>query len=149
VTELVPLLTWLVPALPLACAMALQATRTPGQADRLNIVAATATAAVALALSALLLARGGDAPLHGDLYLVDGASGVFLGLIAVVGLCSALVSPAYLRTAGRGWFSAGRSRHWYYAALYAFWERCWRCRSPATSRWRGCWWRRRPPPPRC
>jgi hydrogenase-4 component F len=121
VTELVPLLTWLVPALPLACATALQATRTPGQADRLNIVAATATAAVALALSALLLARGGDAPLHGDLYLVDGASGVFLGLIAVVGLCSALVSPAYLRTAGRGWFSAGRSRHWYYAALYAFW----------------------------
>jgi hydrogenase-4 component F len=121
VTELVPLLTWLVPALPLACATALQATRTPVQADRLNVVAATATAAVALVLSALLLARGGDAPLHGDLYLVDGASGVFLGLIAVIGLCSALVSPAYLRTAGRGWFSAGRSRHWYYAALYAFW----------------------------
>ena len=31
------------------------------------------------------------------------------------------MSPGYLRTAGRSWFSAGRSRHRYYAALYAFW----------------------------
>ena len=46
---------------------------------------------------------------------------MFLALIAVVGLCSTLVSPAYLRTAGRGWFSAERSRHWYYAALFVFW----------------------------
>jgi len=121
VTELVGTLAWVVPALPLACAAALQATRTPVQADRVNVVTAVATAAVALALSATLLARGGDAPLRGELYLVDGASGVFVGLIAVIGLCSALVSPAYLRTAGRSWFSAGRSRHWYYAALYFFW----------------------------
>jgi hydrogenase-4 component F len=121
VTDLVPVLVAAVPATALVCAVLLQATRTPAQADRLNLVAAVVTAAVALLLAATLLARGGDAPLRGDLYLVDGASGVFLALIAVVGLCSALVSPAYLRTAGRGWFSAGRSRHWYYAALYAFW----------------------------
>jgi formate hydrogenlyase subunit 3/multisubunit Na+/H+ antiporter MnhD subunit len=68
-----------------------------------------------------VLAHDDGAPLRGDRYLVDGASGVFLALIAIVGLCSALVSPAYLRTAGRSWFSAGRSRHRYYAALYAFW----------------------------
>ena len=43
---------------------------------------------------------------------------MFLALIAVVGLCSALMSPAYLRHAGRSWFSAERSRHRYYAALY-------------------------------
>jgi hydrogenase-4 component F len=121
VTELVPVLALVVPVLPLACAAALAATRTAVQADRLNVVAAIATAAAALALAAILLARGGSRPLHGDLYLADGASGVFLALIAVIGLCSAIVSPSYLRTAGRSWFSAGRSRHWYYAALYAFW----------------------------
>ena len=120
-TELVGVLAAVVPALPLACAVLLQATRTPTQADRLNVVTAVATAAVALVLAATVLAHDHGAALRGDRYLVDGASGVFLALIAVVGLCSALVSPAYLRTAGRSWFSAERSRHWYYAALYAFW----------------------------
>jgi hydrogenase-4 component F len=121
VTELVEVLVAVVPGLPLVCALAVQLARTPAQADRLNRVAAPLCAAAALVLAVTLLARGGDVPLRGTLYLLDGASGVFLGLIAVVGLCSALVSPTYLRTAGRGWFRAGRSRHWYYAALYAFW----------------------------
>src|SRR6478752_2313832 len=93
-TELVGVLAAVVPALPLACAVALQATRTPAQADRLNIVAAVATAATALVLAALVLAHDDGAPMRG---------------------------PSYLRTAGRSWFSAGRSRHRYYAALYAFW----------------------------
>src|SRR5207244_12213431 len=66
VTELVATLAWVVPALPLACAVLLQATRTPVQADRVNVVTAVATAAVALALSATVLSRGGDAPLRGD-----------------------------------------------------------------------------------
>jgi hydrogenase-4 component F len=121
VTEHVGLLAAIAPALPLACALLLQLTRTPGQADRLNAVTAVATAAVALLLAVTALAHADGAPLRGERYLVDGASGVFLALIAVVGLCSALVSPAYLRTAGRSWFSAGRSRHRYYAALYGFW----------------------------
>ena len=120
-TELAPILAAVVPGLPLACAVLLQLTRTPEQADRLNRITALLCAAAAAALSVGLLARGGAAPLRGSVYLLDGASGLFIGLIAIVGLCSALVSPTYLRTAGRGWFSAGRSRHWYYAALYAFW----------------------------
>jgi hydrogenase-4 component F len=113
VTEIVGVLAAVVPAL--------QATRTPAQADRVNFAAAVATAATALALAAVVLAHDDGAPMRGARYLVDGASGVFLALIAIVGLCSALMSPAYLRTAGRSWFSAGRSRHRYYAALYAFW----------------------------
>jgi hydrogenase-4 component F len=121
VTELVGVLAAVVPALPLACAVLLQATRSPGQADRLNIATAVATAATALVLATAALTHDAGAPLRGDRYLVDGASGVFLALIAIVGLCSALMSPVYLRTAGRSWFSAGRSRHRYYAALYAFW----------------------------
>jgi hydrogenase-4 component F len=120
-TELVGVLAAVVPALPLGCALALQATRTPAQADRLNIAAAVAIATTALVLAAVVLAHDDGAPMRGARYLVDGASGVFLALIAIVGLCSALMSPAYLRTAGRSWFSAGRSRHRYYAALYAFW----------------------------
>ncbi|HYM53998.1 MAG TPA: proton-conducting transporter membrane subunit [Solirubrobacteraceae bacterium] len=120
-TELVPVLAVLVPALPFACGLLVLATGTPGRADRVNLATAVVSAAAALVLSATLLARGGSAPLRGGVYMLDGASGVFLALIAIVGLCSALLSPAYLRTAGRSWFSAGRSRHWYYAAFYAFW----------------------------
>ncbi len=47
--------------------------------------------------------------------------GVFLALVAVVGLASAAVSPAYLRHAGRSWFGARRSHVWYYAAFNLFW----------------------------
>jgi len=121
VTDLVPLLAVLVPAIPLAAAALVQLARTPAQADTLNVVLALVTAAVASVLAVTVLARGGDEPLRGDLYLLDGAAGLFLALIAVVGLCSALVSPSYLRTAGRGWLGAGGSRRWYYTALYVFW----------------------------
>jgi hydrogenase-4 component F len=121
VTDLVPLLSLLVPGVAVLAAGLVALTRTPTQADRVAAGAAVAVAGVALALAATALARGGDPPLRGELYLIDGASGLFLALIAIVGLCSALVSPAYLRTAGRGWFSAERSRHWYYAALFLFW----------------------------
>ena len=72
-------------------------------------------------LACIALSRGGSAPLRGQWYLVDGASGVLLAVIAVVGLCSALVSPAYLRTSGRSWTTAARSRSLYYAALFVFW----------------------------
>ena len=37
---------------------------------------------------------------------IDAESGVFCAVIAVVGLCSAVVSPSYLRTNGRSWFTA-------------------------------------------
>ena len=120
-TELVGVLAAVVPALPLACAVALQATRTPAQADRLNIVAAVATAATALVLAALVLAHDDGAPMRGACYLARRRERGVPGADRVVGLCSALMSPGYLRTAGRSWFSAGRSRHRYYAALYVFW----------------------------
>jgi hydrogenase-4 component F len=92
--------------------------RSPAEADRLNLVAAMLTAAAALALATTAIA---GETLETGWLLIDGASGVFLAVIAVVGLCSALVSPSYLRTSGRSWFTAARSRRAYYAALYAFW----------------------------
>jgi hydrogenase-4 component F len=121
VTELVPALVWIVPALPCIAALALLAARTPRQADRIGAVCAPVVAAAALVLAAIALARGGAVPLRGAWYLVDGASGLFLAVIAVVGCASALLSREYLRTSGRSWVSATRSRVWYYAALYAFW----------------------------
>ena len=120
-TELVPELALLVPGLALLAALSVLLTRTPVHADRFAVAAAALVASLALVLAAVALTRGGDPPLRGQVHLVDAASGVFLALIAVVGLCSALVSPAYLRTGGRGWFSARRARHWYYAALFGFW----------------------------
>jgi hydrogenase-4 component F len=121
VTDLVPVLALVVPGLAVFAGGLVALTPTPRRADHVASAAGFVVAATALALAATALARGGDPPLRGGLYLIDGASGVFLALIAIVGLCSTLVSPAYLRTAGRGWFSAERSRHWYYAALFLFW----------------------------
>ncbi|MFP5363395.1 MAG: proton-conducting transporter membrane subunit [Thermoleophilia bacterium] len=120
-TELVAYLVPLVPALPAAMALLMLAARTPRAADRLNLAAAPLVAAAALVLAGTAIARGGAGPLRATWYLVDGASGVFLAVIAVVGCASALLSPAYLRTAGRSWSSATGSRTWYYVALYLFW----------------------------
>ncbi|HEX6024069.1 MAG TPA: proton-conducting transporter membrane subunit [Solirubrobacter sp.] len=106
------------PALALAGAIATGLARTPRQADRINVVFALVTAAAALALAALALFEEAQTTRW---LQIDGASGVFVAVIAIVGLCSALVSPSYLRTSGRSWFTAARSRRAYYAALHVFW----------------------------
>ncbi len=120
-TELVPVLVPALVAIPLAGAGLALLARTPRQADRLALAIALVTAALALALAGIALARGGRPPLHGGWYLIDGAGGVLLVVTAVVGLCSTLVSPAYLRTSGRSWTTAARSRGLYYGALFVFW----------------------------
>ncbi|MGO9320560.1 MAG: proton-conducting transporter membrane subunit [Solirubrobacteraceae bacterium] len=120
-TDLVPILVAVVPALPLAGMLLALLARTPRQADLLALATALPTAVVALALAATVLARGGLPALRGQWYLLDGASGLLLAVIAVVGLCSVAVSPAYLRTSGRSWSTAARSRSLYYAALFLFW----------------------------
>ncbi len=120
-TDLVPVLVIVVLAIPLAGAVLALLARSARQSDRLAFTTALATAALALALAGVALARGGRPALRGHWYLIDGASGVLLAVIAVIGLCSALLSPAYLRTSGRSWTTAARSRRLYYAALFVFW----------------------------
>ena len=120
-TDLAPVLAAVVPAVPLVGMVLALLARTPRQADLLATAVAIPTAAAGLILAAVALARGGEPALRGQWYLIDGASGVLLAVIAVVGLCSALVSPAYLRTSGRSWTTATRSRSLYYAALFLFW----------------------------
>jgi hydrogenase-4 component F len=90
-------------------------------ADRLNLGGSLLTAALALALAAIAIAAAPDAAAGGSWYVLDPASGVFLALVAAVGLASAVVSPAHLRHAGRSWFGERRSHVYYYAAFQLFW----------------------------
>ena len=120
-TDLAPELIAGMLLLPLIGAAVALLARTPEQADRFALWTAIPTGVLAGVLAADTVGRGGSAALRGQWYLIDGASGVLLGVSAVVGLCSVLVSPAYLRTSGRSWTTAARSRSLYYAALFAFW----------------------------
>jgi hydrogenase-4 component F len=90
------------------------------RADRVSVAASCLTAAAALVLSAVAAVRHDD-PLHGSWYALDAAGGVFLAVIAVVGLLSALVSPAHLRASGSAFFGTRAPRRSYYVALHLFW----------------------------
>ena len=85
----------LVAALPcllaVATGLAAQLTRNTRQSDRRNIVGATLTAAAAFGLAIRVLAKPNDL-LDGSWYSLDPIGAVFLGVIAVVGLMTALVS---------------------------------------------------------
>jgi len=108
-------------AVPLFSAAAVGLMPSARAADRLNLVTSVLTATLASILAAIaLLAAPGEAA-RGNWYLIDAASGVFLALVAIIGLASAIVSPAYLRHAGRGWLSSRRSHAAYYAAFNLFW----------------------------
>lgn len=108
----------LVPLLAAALVWALPSARA---ADRLALCAAALTAALAFALALVALLAAPGTAAAGTWFQLDPASGIFLALIAGAGLASAALSPAYLRHAGRGWFSARRSHAWYYSAFFAFW----------------------------
>jgi hydrogenase-4 component F len=109
-----------VPALPVACGLLVQIARTPTTADRINVAGAVVTAVAGLTLAIIALAQSAT-PTRGSWYIVDGATGAFLAVVVVVGLLSALVSPAYLAGAGRSFFRATRARAWYYLGLHLFW----------------------------
>ncbi|MDX6665412.1 MAG: hypothetical protein QOG68_1618, partial [Solirubrobacteraceae bacterium] len=84
------------------------------------VAGACGTAALALALAALALGDPGET-LADERIAVDAAGGLLLAVIAVVGLASVLVSPAYLATVRTSLFSAGRRQRVYYVVLFAFW----------------------------
>lgn len=109
-------------AVPLLSAAAVGLLPSGRAADRFNLATSVLTAALASTLAAIALFAAPGEAAAGSWYLVDAASGVFLALVAVIGLASAIVSPAYLRHAGRGWLSARRSHASYYAAFNLFWS---------------------------
>jgi hydrogenase-4 component F len=106
--------------LAIATGVLTQLTRGARLADRRNVAGATLSAAAALGVAIRVLADP-DAPLRGSWYALDPIGAVFLAVIAVVGLLSALVSPYQLAHAGRGLFSAERARARYYLAFHLFW----------------------------
>jgi len=106
--------------LPLLTAVAICMVRPPLMRDRVNTVGAILTAGAALTLAALAT-TGTHGPLLDGWLRLDALGGPFLAVIAVVGLCSALVSPAYLRTAHESLVSEDTERAWYYACLHLFW----------------------------
>ena len=105
---------------PLLVAPTLLLARDARQVDAINRTAAPICAALICSLAVVGIAHTSH-PVRGSWYLVDGVGGVFLGVIGVVGLISALVSPAYLRDHRRARTGALRSRQLYYAGLYVFW----------------------------
>jgi hydrogenase-4 component F len=109
------------PALPALAAAAFLLAPGGRFADRLNLAVAVLTAALAAALAAIALAASPGIAAAGGWYRLDTAAGVFVALVAAVGLASAFVSPAYLRHAGRSWFGERRSHVYYYACFNLFW----------------------------
>jgi len=109
-----------VPLAPLLGALLIRVARTPAGADRMNVLSASLSAVLALAASVLGVLHGGRG-LQGSWYVLDRAGASFLAVIAVVGWCSAVVSPVYLAGAGRSFFTARRARAWYYTGFHLFW----------------------------
>jgi hydrogenase-4 component F len=107
-------------ALPIVTAFGTLLARTARQADAVNVAGALATASGALGLAVTGIVRADD-PARGGWYVLDAAGGVFLAVIAVVGLLSALASPLQLAGQGRGLVPAARARGLYYVAFHAFW----------------------------
>ena len=108
------------PACALLTGAATWLARTPRQADLLNSAGAVLTAALTLILAGIAVADAAH-PHHGTWWVLDAAGGVFLAVVAVVGLLSALVAPSHLATSGRGLVRAARGRAMYYVAYHAFW----------------------------
>ena len=82
------------------------------------IAVLTAVAALTLAVVALV------EPAHRELgrwIVVDPAGGLLVGVIAIVGLASALVSPQFLAARRGSLFRADRADRIYWATLFAFW----------------------------
>jgi hydrogenase-4 component F len=109
-----------VPTAPVLGALLVRMARTPAGADRVNLFSASVCATVALIAGVLGVLHDGRG-IHGSWFLLDRAGASFLVVIAVVGWCSAIVSPAYLAGAGKSLFTARRARAWYYTAFYLFW----------------------------
>ena len=75
--------------------------------------------AVSISLALVALVHPADLEVTGWV-VVDAAAGLMVGVIGLVGLASALVSPSYLQTATAGLFGARHGARGYYAALAAF-----------------------------
>ena len=109
-----------VPAVPLAGGLLLQVVPTPRGQDWVNRVVAVLAAAVACGAAGFAVFAG-DGAAGSNWITLDTMAAPFLAVIAVVGLASALLSPAYLRSNHRSFFRPARARSWYYLCFHIFW----------------------------
>jgi hydrogenase-4 component F len=86
----------------------------------LAVTGALVTASLALALGVLELRSLSD-PVVGRWIVVDAAGALLVSVVAVVGLATVLVSPAYLAGCESSLGPAHRRGHTYFAVLYVFW----------------------------
>jgi hydrogenase-4 component F len=86
----------------------------------LAVAGAVITAGLGLALAVLAFGSLSD-PVVGRWIVVDAAGGLLVCVVAVVGLATVVVSPAYLAGADRSLGSPQRRQHTYFALLFAFW----------------------------
>jgi hydrogenase-4 component F len=87
---------------------------------RLATAGAAVTGGLGLALAAVALADP-DNPFRGRWLIVDAAAGLLVGVIALVGAASVVVSPAYLDTMRGSLVSAAWRVRIYFILLFAFW----------------------------
>ena len=85
-----------------------------------GLLAAGTSGLLALALAATAIAAADD-PIAGDWLVVDATAGLFVGVIGLVGLASALSSPVYLGLSRSELVRPERASRLYYAAFLAFW----------------------------
>jgi hydrogenase-4 component F len=86
----------------------------------LGILSACLASVAAIAFSIVALVHADD-PVAGDWLVVDAAAGLFVGIVGVVGLASALTSPAYLGSARTALVREERGARLYYGSFLAFW----------------------------
>jgi hydrogenase-4 component F len=110
-----------VPIVPLVAAAA-AATLRGSRALRSIAFAGGALTAVLAGVTAGWALLDPGHPLRGRFVVVDVAGGVLVGVIALVGALSLLVSPTYLASSGRSLFRAHRAAPNYYTALLIFWS---------------------------
>ncbi len=107
-------------ALALPAATTLVVAVVPRRAVQPAAVAGLVLSGIAAVLLALV-ALGDPAGLEvGEWVVVDAAAGLMVGVTGLVGLASALVSPAYLETTTSGLFGARYGPRAYYGALAVF-----------------------------
>ena len=114
--ELIAALTVAIPT-AIALLLALAPRRAvPGIAQAGAVV--TCVVACVLAVVAVADPRVSDV---GRWIVIDAAGGLFLGVIALVGLASALTSPSYLRGAHGSVVRRERASRTYWSVFFAFW----------------------------
>jgi hydrogenase-4 component F len=86
----------------------------------IGLAAACLSGLIAIVLSVVAIATADD-PTSTDWLVVDATAGLFVGVIGVIGLASALTSPVYLRAARTELVRPERGPRLYYATFLAFW----------------------------